>query len=320
MPNGQVFGIDVSKWQTNVKWDRVKAAGAEFVFVKASESGFADPKFKQHWADSKSVGLPRGAYHFYRQAIEAQKQIDIYLKTLGDDPGELTPVLDIEDTSSKNAASMLKGSLQFLQAIEQKLQRQPMIYTAKWYWDGPQVVVGGKYPDWAKAYPLWVASYPFPNGAPTLDQIVTQKLKPRMPSSWKKWAVWQFAEKGAIDGNFKDTGALANTDFNLFNGALDNLLRLATGEPIPMTDGTTGDVSFSIEASQPMMLNQQMLNAFSWAFGPQLSAKLAAAKLSEIVNNREEPYSGPAIAALPGLSANEKKLLQEKWDAILAKQ
>jgi len=38
MPAQYAFGFDVSRYQENVQWDRVKAAGMEFVFVQGNRS------------------------------------------------------------------------------------------------------------------------------------------------------------------------------------------------------------------------------------------------------------------------------------------
>ena len=133
MPAQYAFGFDVSRYQENVQWDRVKAAGMEFVFVQVSQYNWVDKLFTRHWATAKGA-LPRGPYHFYRQATDPQKQVDVFLKALGDDPGELPPVLDIEDTSSNGKADFIKGARFWLDQVEKKLTRKPIIYTAAWYW------------------------------------------------------------------------------------------------------------------------------------------------------------------------------------------
>lgn len=315
----QTFGLDISLYQKNVQWDRIKAAGMQFVFVKASESQWADPMFAKHWPAARGV-LPRGAYHFYRQAGDPQKQVDILLKTLGNDPGELPPVLDVEDTSSNNAASLIKGTRFWLEQVEKALDRRPIIYTAKWYWDA-RLLYGGKYPDWASDYPLWVAYYPNADGAPTREQLapdLPKPLKPLMPASWKKWRLWQYAEHGVVDGNFKDSGALASTDLDVFNGPLEDLLTLATGKPVPMPEATPSQTP--PVAKDKVMLNQNVINAFNWAFGGNFWSAMQRAGLSAIVNERSAPYAGKPVKDLPGLTDDEKKILQEKWDAILAKQ
>ncbi len=64
------IGIDVSKWQGNVDFDRVKAAGCEFVFIRLGiDVGeiTLDPYFEANIRNSKAAGLKVGVY-FYSDA------------------------------------------------------------------------------------------------------------------------------------------------------------------------------------------------------------------------------------------------------------
>ena len=65
-------GIDVSHWQDDkstprkIDFSKAKKAGAEFVFIKASERLTADADHAWNWDNAKSAGLLRGTYHFLR--------------------------------------------------------------------------------------------------------------------------------------------------------------------------------------------------------------------------------------------------------------
>ena len=70
-----VHGIDVSKYQGDIDWHRVRASGVGFAFIKATEGGdHADERFAENWAArAGAAGMPRGAYHYYyfcRPALE----------------------------------------------------------------------------------------------------------------------------------------------------------------------------------------------------------------------------------------------------------
>jgi GH25 family lysozyme M1 (1,4-beta-N-acetylmuramidase) len=313
------YGFDVSRYQENVHWDLVKTAGMDFVFVQVSQYDWVDRQFTTHWSNAKGV-LPRGPYHFFRQLTSPQKQVDVFLKALGDDPGELPPILDIEDPNATDPASYIKGARFWLDQVEKKLGRHPIIYTAAWFWNPLKLSLG-----WASDYPLWVASYPFSQGAPTRTQLTAlvnntankppKERYPLMPSTWKTWTFWQFAEHGTLDGNFKLSGALADTDLDVFNGPVEDLLKMATGEVMPLPAPLLNH-----EPPVKVMTNQNVINAFNWAFSAAYIPKLNSAGLSKIVNDRQAPYSGPPVKDLPQLTDAEKAVLQEKWDAILAKQ
>ena len=92
-----VQGIDVSNWQGDIDWDRVRAAGTQFAFIKATEGGdYLDPKFKQNWLAAKRVGIPRGAYHMVYWCRAAHEQALWFILNVPNDPDALPPVLDLE--------------------------------------------------------------------------------------------------------------------------------------------------------------------------------------------------------------------------------
>lgn len=68
------FGIDVSRYQQNVDWKKVKAAGASFVIIRIGYRGYGtgalvlDSMFENHLAGAKAAGLKVGVYIF-SQAI-----------------------------------------------------------------------------------------------------------------------------------------------------------------------------------------------------------------------------------------------------------
>ena len=67
------IGIDVSKWQGDIDFDKIKEVGVEFVFIKlGGQNGiggeyYIDPKFERNIEGFKNVGIPVGLY-FYSYA------------------------------------------------------------------------------------------------------------------------------------------------------------------------------------------------------------------------------------------------------------
>ncbi len=69
-------GIDVSRWQGNVDFTKVKASGVEFVIVKAggSDSGFyTDKNFHQNVKSAQAAGLAVGDLLFCRSRMQICK-------------------------------------------------------------------------------------------------------------------------------------------------------------------------------------------------------------------------------------------------------
>ena len=59
-------GIDVSRWQGDIDWTKVREAGIEFVIIKAggSDDGFyTDSKFEKNYKGAKEAGISVGAYY-----------------------------------------------------------------------------------------------------------------------------------------------------------------------------------------------------------------------------------------------------------------
>lgn len=289
-------GIDVSRWQPNVDWARVKAAGMAFAFIKSTQSNFADPQFARHWAAARDAGLLRGAYHYLVPDMDGQKQAAVYLKTLGNDPGELVPVLDIEARTA-NPALYAQYAKTWLDTIEPALGRRPLIYTAAWFWN-TAMLIGGRYPDWAAQYPLWVAAYPLRDSFPSVAEIMQGKYRPAMPKSWPAWTFWQYTEKGRVDG-VANAGKLANVDMNVFQGTLPELLAWAGVAAPPARPGENGRTPAAPPVDVTRATNIQMLNAFVRAFGNQGGPLLVSAGLmSDLTGRPVDRYRGPAIADL----------------------
>lgn len=68
-------GIDVSKWNGNINWDKVKSAGINFAIVREGygkrDPRQVDKKFKDNINGAKSVGIHTSVYHYsYADSVE----------------------------------------------------------------------------------------------------------------------------------------------------------------------------------------------------------------------------------------------------------
>ena len=58
-------GIDVSKWQGTIDWEKVKAGGVEFAMLRAGYGqGNPDAQFERNAAECERLGIPFGVYWF----------------------------------------------------------------------------------------------------------------------------------------------------------------------------------------------------------------------------------------------------------------
>ncbi len=73
-----VLGIDVSKYQGDINWEKVRATGVEFVMIRLGFRGYGggqlneDPMAQKNYSGAKAAGLKVGAY-FFSQAISEEE-------------------------------------------------------------------------------------------------------------------------------------------------------------------------------------------------------------------------------------------------------
>lgn len=100
-----VLGIDVSSFQGNIDWEKVKNAGIDFVIIRAAGRGYgksgvlySDDLAQQNYRGAKAAGLKVGAYIF-SQAItveEAREEAEYLLQLTQDWELDMPLVFDWE--------------------------------------------------------------------------------------------------------------------------------------------------------------------------------------------------------------------------------
>ena len=208
-------GIDVSRWQGEINWEMVAAAGYRFAVIRATVGDYyTDPQFCVNWSGARDAGLLVSAYHVVRPDASADSQIDRFFDALGDRKADLPVVLDIEVSGGVSPADITACIRHCLQKVEQMHGRKPIIYTAKWFWNYHVLPSSG----WSE-YDLWVANYGV--------------SAPSLPAAWSGWKFWQYSEKGDVPGI--GTGS---TDLDWFAGSYEDLLEYAreVAQPISPLD------------------------------------------------------------------------------------
>jgi len=198
-----VKGMDVSYWEMHgVDWDAAHAAGIDFAFIRVSDGlQFLDPRFSEYWVGARAAGVIRGAYQFFRPAQDPIAQADLLLEHMGPlQPGDLVPVLDVEDRDSGLTPTQIAASVRrWIDHVTPKIGRAPIVYAGLYSW----AELTGSLD--VAASPLWVAQY-------------TTAACPNIPEPWTRWAFWQYTAEGTVPGV---PGNML--DLNVFNGTLDDL-------------------------------------------------------------------------------------------------
>jgi len=207
----QPKGFDISSYQPNVNWNSVKANGAEFVIIKATEgTSYQNKQFSSQYTGATNVGIIRGAYHFAAPSTSSGAAQASYFLAHGggwsSDGRTLPGMLDIEYNpygSNKcyglSTSAMVKWIHDFVDTYSSQTGRPPMIYTTTDWWKTCTGNNGG-----FGASPLVLARYSSSVGT--------------IPNGWGYETIWQNADSGVFPG-----------DQDVFNGDSAGLKRLAEG-------------------------------------------------------------------------------------------
>jgi uncharacterized protein (TIGR03382 family) len=200
-----VQGIDVSAYQPNTNWGQVAGAGKKFAIIKATEgTGYVNSYFARDWAGAKAAGLIRGAYHFFHPGTDPTAQADHFVNTVGAlGVGDLPMMLDLEATDGLGPAAVAASTRTFLNRVQARSGRVPIIYTGYYFWTGSVGNPGGY-----GGYPLIMAAYV--SGCPLI------------PNEWSKFTMWQYSSSGVV------AGVSGHVDLDEFNGTLADLQALAS--------------------------------------------------------------------------------------------
>jgi GH25 family lysozyme M1 (1,4-beta-N-acetylmuramidase) len=197
VPKGLIPGVDVSAYQPNVNWATVKAKGAKFAYVKATEGvKYTSSTFAAQYAGARTAGLAHGAYHYATpNTASGIAQADYFVAHGGGGKADgytLPGVLDIENNPygkdkcyGMSHAKMNSWITAFLHEYRARTGRHAVINTFKDWWIACTGNAGAKSGStFGATYLLWVN-----------DHKASAASVP-IPSAWKSYTVWQWTDKG----------------------------------------------------------------------------------------------------------------------------
>ena len=185
------LGVDVSHHQGKVDWQKVKAAGYDFVILRLGYRGYGasgtialDREFEKNVESAKNAGLEVGVY-FFAQAInetEAIEEADFVLDHLSGHAITLPVVYDPESilddearTDHVTGEQFTKNTAAFCKRIEEA-GYQPMIYS-NMLWEAYHLNL-----EELADYPIWYADYE------------------ALPQTPYQFDYWQYTNEGRVDG------------------------------------------------------------------------------------------------------------------------
>lgn len=195
-----ITGIDISSYSGDVDWERVKAAGVEFVMVRIGGRGYgdegamyADDRAVEYIKGAQAAGIKAGGY-FFSQAItakEAEEEVSFIKQTLGDITPDYPIAYDLEVIKEESARTdnltpdqATECAKAFCEAVK-NLGYKPMIYTAarELYFRYDLTKLAD--------YDIWYSEYS------------------DVPGSHYRFSMWQYSDTAAVDG------IEGNVDLNL---------------------------------------------------------------------------------------------------------
>lgn len=179
------IGIDISKWQGDIDFSKLKAAGVEFVIIRVGSSNgingenFVDSKFIQNIKNANAVDIPVGIY-FYSYASTIDRAISDakwIIEQIKDYKVDLPIAFDWENWGSFNKfdvsffglTNIAKG---FMDTVKDA-GYDAMLYSSKTYLESIWMQVD---------YPVWLAHY-------TKNTNYTGD-----------YSFWQMCSNGRVDG------------------------------------------------------------------------------------------------------------------------
>jgi len=195
----EVSGVDVSHYQGAIDWDALAADGHDFAFIKATEGKeLKDKAFFANWTLAGQTGMRRGAYHFFRPEVKPEDQARNFFAAVKLAPGDLPPVIDVEDRGKLAPAQLVENVKQMGEMIELRYGVKPIIYTGQNFYNR---FLAGQFDD----YPLWLARY-------DVDEPVTV--------CGRAFEFWQFTDRAKLPG------VIGHIDRNVFTGSYLDLVML----------------------------------------------------------------------------------------------
>lgn len=188
-----VFGIDVSHYQGNIDWAKVKAAGKTFAVLKVQyENGNhgIDPTFVANYKGATANGFNVDVYDYFASTTLADPETQARMLVARLDSVKFTGKvwMDLEDKKLKGISKL---------AMNTMIQKYTAIIVAAGY----KLGIYCNY-DWyknvldvanlKKLYEFWIARYPL---ADTGAYNAASALSPKGYGTG-----WQYSSKGKVDG------------------------------------------------------------------------------------------------------------------------
>lgn len=180
-------GIDVSAWQGEINFNKVKASGIEAVYIRSSSgNSYVDEYFKRNYDLAKENGLKVGFYHYVTamNTSEAIEQANFFVSVINGLKPDLMLAMDFESFGKLTNYEINEISKVFLDTVKKETSKDVVIYSDAY---------NAKYTfseELAQNYPIWVADY-------YVDS-------PKSNGKWNTWVGFQYSDVGKVPGIYSN--------------------------------------------------------------------------------------------------------------------
>ena len=224
--------IDVSTWQRNIDWNRVKAAGIQAVIIRAGFGQTKDNQFENHYKGARAAGLYIGAYWYsYAYSVDqAEQEARACIDILRGKTFDLPVYYDMEedDQMALGKQTMTAMACRFIDTMQAAGYRGGMYSSPSWFSDFIDYDLMRN-----RGYSIWLAHW------------ASQPAR--------ACDIWQYGENGSIDGIDGDVDVDIIQNWDILDG------EIPTPQPEPVTPeltvtaptlrrGDTGKAVFVLQA------------------------------------------------------------------------
>ena len=231
--------IDVSAYQPNIDYAKVKAAGIGGAILRCGFTGWGsshslntDACFEKRYAGFKAAGVPVGAYYYSTaDTVEfAKKEAEYVLSLLKEKQFELPIYFDVENNERQAALSMAlltEIADAFCSAMEDAGYFVGVYANTSWFTSKLN------HAELAEKYTIWLADYRGDNANKTL-----------------KRDIWQYSSKGKVDG------IAGNVDVNecyrdfaavIKDAGLNGYSKATGSTPMPQPEPITTAAAYTVK-------------------------------------------------------------------------
>jgi len=175
-------GIDVSEWQGDINFKKVKEDGIEVVYIRVGQGfSYEDSKFERNYKEAKKYKLKVGVYHYVtaRNEEQAKRQAKFFVSLIAGKKIDCKLAMDFERFPDLKKSEINKIALAFLKELERLSGKKAIVYSDAYN-------ANNTFEGEVTNYPLWIAEYGV--------------SKPENKGNWKYWEGFQYTDVGRVSG------------------------------------------------------------------------------------------------------------------------